>query len=212
METPRPGKASPKRLASLAKMGEAKAYAKNEILFAEGEKSDTLFILLEGRVKVFTRDSIGRELVYNILEPGELFGEMFLDGGSRSASVRATTPSKCIVLDEVQIKSLIRKHADFAETLLAVLIARLRHATHMIKDLVLNDVRGRTAALLNQMAVLEGKTRVVPATLTQQEIGDRVGATREMVNQVIAEFIKAGLMTRDQKRRLVFTKDLPVRN
>lgn len=212
MESSTPARVSPKRLASLAKMGEAKLFGKNEILFTEGQASDTLFILLEGQVKVFTRDSNGRELVFNILEPGELFGEMFLDGGPRSASVRATMPSKCIVLDEAQIKTLIRKHADFAETLLTVLIARLRRATHMIKDLVLNDVRGRTAALLNQMAVIEGRTRVVPAALTQQEIGDRVGATREMVNQVIAELIKAGLMTRDQKRRLVFTKDLPVRH
>ena len=203
---------SEERLATLAKMGDLRAYQKGEILITEGDASDALYILVSGQLKVFTRDKTGREVVYNMLDPGEMFGEMFLDGGKRSASVKATVQCQCIVLDESKISGLIKRYPDFAECLVQMLIGRLRRATNMIKGLVLNDVYGRTTALLNRHAVLEGKVRVVPQSLTQQEIADRVGATREMINHVIGELIKAGYLSRDEKRRLVFTKELPTRH
>lgn len=209
MQEPRNPTLAEQCLTTLAEMGDIKTYRKNEILITEGEKSDALFILVAGQLKVFTRDPSGRELVYNILEPGEILGEMFLDGGARSASVKAIVPSECIVLAEARIHDLIREQPNFAECLIQILIARLRRATHMIKDLVLNDVYGRTTTLLSQVAVIEGNQRVVPRRLTQQEIADRVGATREMINHVIAELIKDGLLVRDEKRRLVFTHPLP---
>ena len=198
-----------KRLAQLAKTGDLQSFEKNEILITEGEKADTLFFLISGQLKVFTRDPGGREVVYNIVEPGEMLGEMFLDGGSRSASVKATAPSQCIAIQHAEIQGLIKKHSDFAECLIQILIGRLRNATQTIKTLVLSDVYGRTTALLNRMAISEGGLRVVPSNLTQQEIADRVGATREMINHVIAELTKSGHISRDEHRRLVFTKELP---
>lgn len=199
------------RLAELAKMGELRLYSNNEMLIAEGEQSDALFILVKGKLKVFTRNPSGREVVFNILKPRELFGEMFLDGGRRSASVKAMEASECIVLEESQFRALISKHNDFAECLIQVLIARLRRSTQMVKDLVLSDVYGRTIAVLNQVATVEGKLRVVPRSLTQQEIADRVGATREMINHVIGRLIEEGSLFRDERRRLVFSKALPSR-
>lgn len=198
-----------KRLAKMAKMGVLQTFTKNETVITEGDPASSLFFLISGQLKVFTRNRGGREVVYNILEPGEVFGEMLLDGGTRSASVKATAPSQCLVLDQAQIQGLIRKHRDFAECLIEILIGRLRNATHTIKSLVLSDVFGRTTALLNQISVFEGKIRVVPASLTQQEIADRVGATREMVNHVIKDLTDAGHITRDERRRLVFSKELP---
>lgn len=204
-----PASNADKRLAQLAKMGEPRSYAKNEILITEGERSDSLFLLVSGQLKVFTRDPIGREVVYNIVEAGEMLGEMFLDGGNRSASVKAIVPSQCVVLEEAKIHSLIKKYPDFVECLIQILVARLRKATHTIRDLVLSDVFGRTTALLNTLAKSEGKLRVVPISLTQQEMADRVGATREMINHVIAELTKGGHLSRNEKRRLVCSKDLP---
>ena len=209
MQDLRPTGLDEKRLAALAEMGDVKSYRKNETIITEDEQSGALFILLAGQLKVFTRDPTGREVVYNILEPGEVFGEMFLDGGTRSASVKATVPSECIVLGEAKIHQLIREHSTFAECLIQVLIARLRRATRMIKDLVLNDVYGRTTTLLNQVAVIEDGKRVVPRRLTQQEIADRVGATREMINHVIAELIEDGFLIRDGNRRLILTDSKP---
>lgn len=197
-----------KRLERLIKMGEPRRYERNEILISEGDPSDSVLLLVSGQLKAFTRDPSGRELVYAIIEPGEIFGELFLDS-TRSASVKAVSPSQCVVLEESKVHALIRKQPDFAECLIRILSARLRNATYTIRDLVLSDVFGRTTALLSNVARSEGKLRVVPITLTQQEIADRVGATREMINHVIAELIKGGHLVRDERRRLVFSKDLP---
>ena len=196
-------------LERLTHRGQLKTYSKNEILVVEGEQSDSLFILVKGQLKVFTRDSKGREVVYNILQAGEVFGEMFLDGGNRSASVKATGPAQCVVIHQSEIRELIAAYPEFALSLIQSLIARLRNATRMIKSLVLNDVYERTATLLNQVALTEGELRIVPPNLTQQEIADRVGATREMVNHVIAELLRGNFLSRDENRRLVFSKSLP---
>ena len=211
MQDKRANLLSKELLAQLMLRGGMKAYARNEILITEGDTSDALFILVSGQLKVFTRDSKGREVVYNILQPGELFGEMFLDGGTRSASVKATVESQCILIDDTQIQELIKDYPELAECLIQSLIARLRHATQMIKSLVLNDVYERTTALLNQIALTEGDTRIVPPSMTQQEIADRVGATREMINHVLGELMRGGFVSRDEKRQLTFTKSLPTR-
>jgi CRP/FNR family cyclic AMP-dependent transcriptional regulator len=198
-------------LSQLTSRGNAKTYARNESVIVEGDVSDALFILVSGQLKVFTRDSKGRELIYNTLQPGELFGELFLDGGARSASVMAIVDSQCITVDHLDIRDFIRAYPEFAEFLIYSLINRLRHATELSKGLALHDVYERTVALLNQTAVNEGQTRVVPSAMTQQGIADRVGATREMINHIIRALMRGGFLIRDEKRRLVFKKSLPAR-
>lgn len=199
-----------KRLEEFIRLGEIRHYDKNEILTSEGDPSDSVLLLVSGQLKAFTRGPGGREVVYTMIEPGEIFGELFL-GSTRSASVKAVVSSQCVVLEEAKIHTLIRTHPDLAEGLIKILSARLRNATYAIRDLVLSDVFGRTTALLNALAKSEGKWRVVPPTLTQQEIADRVGATREMINHVISDLIKSGHLIRDDRRRLAFSKDLPRR-
>lgn len=209
MKTSSPHALPPELLAELAKQGEPRAYARNERLITEGEVSDALFILLSGELKVYTQDERGRELVYNVLRPGELFGEMFLDGGVRSASVRAMSDAQCLVIDQTLTYTLVRTYPVFAELLIRKLIGRVRHTTRLTKSLALSDVYERTAALLVQTAEEEDGVRMVPAALTQQEIADRVGATREMINRVLRELVQGGFLVRNEKRRLVLLKDLP---
>ena len=198
-------------LSQLMSHGDAKTYARNECVIVEGDVSDALFVLVSGQLKVFTRDARGRELVYNTLQPGELFGELFLDGGTRSASVKAIVNSQCIKVDHLQIRGFVRAYPEFAECLIHSLINRLRHATELSKSLALHNVYERTAVLLNQTAMNEGQMRVVPLAMTQQEIADRVGATREMINHIIKELMRGGFLIRDEKRRLVLKKSLPTR-
>jgi CRP/FNR family cyclic AMP-dependent transcriptional regulator len=203
---------SPELLSQLAQCGDAKWYARNQMLIVEGEVSDALYILITGQLKVFTQDSKGRELVYNILQPGEFFGELFLDGGLRSASVKAVVDSQCIVIDHLAIRGFMKTYPEFAECLVYKLIARLRHATQLSKSLALHDVYERTVDLLNQVALNEpGDIRVVPTSMTQQEIADRVGATREMINHILRDLTRGGFLAKDEKKRLVFTKMLPKR-
>jgi len=196
-------------LARLMTRGDLRSFARGERLITEGEVSDSLYILVVGQLKVYTRDDKGRELIYNILQPGEFLGEMFLDGGARSASVKAVVDSQCVVVDHTAIRSFMKAYPEFAECLALKLIARLRHATEQIKGLALNGVYERTVMLLNSVAVSEGNARVIPPALTQQEIADRVGATREMINHVLRDLIRGGFLAKGEERRLVITKELP---
>jgi CRP/FNR family cyclic AMP-dependent transcriptional regulator len=166
---------------------------------------------MAGRLKVFTRDDKGRELVYNVLEPGEFFGELLLDGGTRSASVKAMLDSQCVVVHENEIRQFLRDYPEFAESLILKLIARVRHATQQVRSLALDAVYERIVTLFNDIVPFEHNARSIPITITitQQEIADRVGATREMVNHVIRDLVQGGFLRRDQDQQLVVLKKLP---
>lgn len=187
-----------------------RALAAGELLFEEGDTSDTLYILLSGQLKVFTFGANGREVVYNVLEPGELLGEMFLDGEPRSASVKATMPCECLVVPGDGIRDLLRAHPDFAEFMVVNLISRLRQTTRKVRSLALEGVYERTVALLDDVAVGEGAMRRLPAKLTQGEIAGRIGATREMVNHVLRDLERGGFIVKSGTQRVI-AKPLPKR-
>lgn len=193
--------------ARLAERGDTQRYLRDEVLILEGDASDALYILIEGQLKVFSRDERGREIVFNTILPGEFFGEMFLDGGPRSASVKAVTDARCIVVNEAEMRSFMRDYPEFAECLVHKLIARLRHATRFSRALALDGAYERTIALLDEIALTEGDIRFVPPRVTQQDIADRVAVTREMINHIMRDLTRNGLIARDEKRRLVLSKD-----
>ena len=196
-------------LQRLAQRGDLHAYQRGELLIKEGELSDALYILVSGHVKVFTRDERGRELIYNMLHPGEFFGEMFLDGGTRSASAKAMDAVQCAVVGPTQFREFMQLYPEFAERLVLKLIARVRHATGQTRSLALSGVYERTVELLDSLAVDEGDLRVLPLAVTQQEIADRVGATREMINHILRDMARSGFIDRDERRRTVIIKPLP---
>lgn len=199
-------------LAELAERGDLRAYTKNEIVFSEGDRDASLYLLISGRLKVFTRDGRGRELVYNVMHPGEVFGELGLDGGSRSASVKAVEPSRCAVIGRKELRQFMRRHRDFAEYLVLTLIARLRHATRQVRGLALSDVYGRTVALLQAEVVKDGDGNPrLPPHLTQREIAARVGATREMIGQILRELQRSGVLVRDDRKGLLVSGTFPKR-
>lgn len=194
-------------LEQLLAAGDSRRYAVGEILFHQGDASDALYVLLSGRLRVYSGNANGREVVYNVLEPGDTLGELLLDGGTRSASVQAVTESECLLIRGDTLRTLIRRYPELAERLMLRLIARLRHATRTIHSLALEGVFERVTALLEESA--DGETRRVPAQLTQQEIANRIGATREMVNHVMQRLRREGYIQRDPQRRTVILKPLP---
>jgi len=203
------GRLSPELLALLGTRGNVQSFTRGALLIEEGDASDALYILVAGRLKVFTRDDKGRELVYNVLESGEFFGELLLDGGVRSASVKAMLESQCIVVHENEIRQFLCDYPEFAESLILKLIARVRHATQQVRSLALDGVYERIVTLFNEIVPFEHTAHSIPITITQQEIADRVGATREMVNHVIRDLVQGGFLRRDQDRQLVVLKKLP---
>ncbi|QIL21339.1 Crp/Fnr family transcriptional regulator [Thermomonas sp. HDW16] len=196
-------------LRRLLTAGDTRRYAAGEILFHQGDASDALYVLLSGRLRVYSGNANGREVVYNVLEPGDTLGELLLDGGPRSASVQAVTESECLVIKSDALRTLIRTYPELAERLMLRLIARLRHATRTIHSLALDGVFERVTTLLEENAVVDGETRHVPAYLTQQEIANRIGATREMVNHVMQRLRRDGYISRNAQRRTAILKPLP---
>jgi CRP/FNR family transcriptional regulator, cyclic AMP receptor protein len=182
-------------LREIASTGGVKRYPANAVLINEGDVADTLFIILAGRVKVYAGNAAGKEVILNELGPGEYVGEVPLDGGVRSASVMTLEPTTCALVTGANLREFIAQHPDFALHLIRNLIQRLRALTDSVKSLALDDVYGRVVGLLLKLAVAEGPHRVVPQRLTQQEIADRVGASREMVSRIFKELTTGGYLS-----------------
>lgn len=201
----------PALLLELSKLGELIHLTPGQLLFNEGERAECLYVLLRGHLKIFSVGRSGREVVYNIVQPIDLVGEMLLDGGSRSASVRAVGEVACSRLSIEKFHRLMEVDATLGSMVIKLLIYRLRKATLKIRSLALDDVYERVTSLLNEHAVPSGRHSSVPGFLTQQEIANRVGSSREMVNYVIRELIKGGFLARPHPRRLEIIRTLPSR-
>lgn len=191
--------------------GDVQQFAKGEILFEEGDAPDGIYVLLDGKLKVYSEAPNGRELVFNVLEPGDVLGEMLLDGGLRSASVRAMTDVRCSIVDTAILRTLVRSEPDFAEYLIRKLIARVRRLSRNAKSLAIHSVHDRVITLLEEHAVAGELGREVPRFLTQQEIANRVGASREMVNHVVRDLVNEGYIHKDAAHRMTLLKKLPRR-
>ena len=116
---------------------------------------------------------------------------------------------QCVVVGPSEFREFMKSYPEFAECLVIKLIERVRHATEQTRSLALSGVYERTVTLLNRLAEGPDGVRAVPAAVTQQEIADRIGATREMVNHILRDLVRGGFLERDEARRMVIIKDLP---
>ena len=204
-----PNRLPPSLLGELSEHGGMHRFFAGETLFEEGDASDSLYVLVEGQLKVYSRSPNGREVIYNMLSAGEIVGEMTLDGGPRSASVKAVVDSYCLVVNACQIRYLMREHPVFAECLVMMLITRLRSATRKIRSLALDGVYERVIALLEEAKLVDGDLETIPRELTQLEIANRIGASREMVNHVLRDLIRGGFIAKDSQHRMTIVRKLP---
>ena len=127
-------KISPELLAKLSDRGGQRSYARGDMLIREGEASTEVYILLAGELKAFCTDANGHEFVFNVMGPGEFFGELSLDGGLRSASVQAVSSAICVVVAQADVQAFLGEYPEFAEALVMSLISRVRAATKQAKD------------------------------------------------------------------------------
>jgi CRP/FNR family transcriptional regulator, cyclic AMP receptor protein len=194
----------------LATLGRVRSYPKNTVIITEGDSSDSLFVVLSGRVKAFVSDSEGHELILDTQGPGDYVGEMALDGKPRSASVVTLEPTTFSVVQREPLRDAIRRNPDFALEMLSKVIERARDATDNVKNLALLDVYGRVARLLLNMAVeVDGKLRI-PDKITQQEIAERVGASRDMVSRIFRDLTVGGYIS-VENRIITINKKPPAR-
>ena len=197
-------------LRQIASRGGVRTFASNTVLVTEDDRSDALFIILSGRVKAYGSAEDGREVVYNTQGVGEYFGEMTLDGGPRSASVMTLEATTCAVVPGAEVRQFLTENPDFALHVITKLIRLARASTEHVKSLALDDVYGRVTKLLRQLAREDDGVLAVPDKLTQQDIAERVGSSREMVSRVFKPLTEGGYVE-VRGGRIVLLKKLPAR-
>jgi CRP/FNR family cyclic AMP-dependent transcriptional regulator len=198
-------------LRPLALRGCVRSYRKNTVIINEGDVGDSLFVLLQGRVKVYSTDAGGREITYNIVEHGDYFAEMWLDGGPRSASVMTLEPSVCSVVEGAALRQHLAEQPEFALHLVTQVIRRARAATETARNMALLDVYGRVIVTLeNQRGPAAPDAPITLTQITHQNIANRVGASREMVSRLLKDLEKGGYIQLGVKR-ITLLKKLPAR-
>ena len=197
-------------LRAIAARGSVRSFPSQAVLVTEEDMSDALFIILSGRIKAYGSNSEGQEVVYGTHGPGEYFGEMMIDGGPRSASVMTLEPTSCAVVPGANVREFLAQNPDFALHLIKKLIRLARSSTEHDKSLALDDVYGRVTKLLRTLARDEDGVLTVPDKLTQQDIAERVGSSREMVSRVFKPLTEGGYVA-TRSGRIVLLKKLPAR-
>jgi len=197
-------------LQAIARKAVIKSYEKNAIVVTEGEFTKSLYVIITGRIKVYLDDENGKELVLDSKGPGEYFGEMVLDEGPRSASVVTTEPSTFAVIATAVFKDLLVKHPEIALIVIKNLIRMARGLDENVRSLAMLDVYGRVSRMLLDLAVEQRGMLVIPEKLTQQEMANRVGTSREVINRILRD-LTAGGYIRIEDKTIIINKPLPPR-
>ena len=201
---------TPEELSAISAHAQTRSFPKHAVILNEGDRTDTLYVILEGRVKIFVADADGNEVVFHVQGTGEYFGEMMLDEGPRSASVMTLEPSRFLVVPKAELKAFLARHPDFAVRMMEKLIHRVRSLTERVKTLSLMDVYGRVARLLLELAEERDGKLVIVGRLTQQEIASRVGASRAMVSRILKDLVTGGYLSL-QRDRILLNRQPPLR-
>ncbi len=196
-------------LATISSHAVTKKFPKNTIIISEGDQTDSLYVILSGKVKAFLSDEHGKEVILDIQGPGEYFGEIaLLDDAPRSASVMTTEPSRFSIISKNEFKKCLANNPDIAITLIKELTHRIRMLTDNVKGLALRDVYGRVTATLSNLAKAEDGKLAIREKLTQQDIANMVGASREMVSRIFKDLTTGGYI-RTEDKRITIVKKLP---
>jgi CRP/FNR family cyclic AMP-dependent transcriptional regulator len=197
---------------ALAALGVQRRYRRGTLLIQEGETGDTLYIVLQGRLRAYLADTSGKELTLGLYGPLEYVGEMSLDGGPRSANVEALEGSLCSVVRRETLLAYIASHPEFALELMGRLIRRARLATESARSVALIDVYGRLVRLLNQLACEPDPQglRALRERITHQAMAQHLACSREMVSRLMRDLETGGYVA-VRERCIWLLKPLPAR-
>jgi CRP/FNR family cyclic AMP-dependent transcriptional regulator len=196
-------------LEAIAARGGTRSFPAHAILINEGDRTDSLYLVLSGRVKVYSSGDSGREVVLDELGPGDYLGELSLDGEKRSVSVKTLVPTTCCIVQGVELRHFLAQHPDFAVHLTYKLIRMVRRLTEQVKSLALQDVYSRVVRVLMENSAPDGDRRLVRQRFTQQDIADRAGSSREMVNRVMKELTVGGYVSLGEDKQIIIHRKLP---
>jgi CRP/FNR family transcriptional regulator, cyclic AMP receptor protein len=198
----------PRDLSALARIARLREAKEGEILFSKAAKGDSLFIVVKGSVKIFSKSSTGKSKTFAYLETKDFFGEMgLLGGGVRSAAAMALDASVLLTIHRKDFESLLRRKPELSLALLRALCDRLDKADREIESFSFNSVLGRTAGILLQLGKKYGKASakglLIDKDISHRELADMAGTAREMVSRVLGRFTRAGCLASSQGRLLL---------
>ena len=181
---------------------------KGQVLFKEGQEGDRLYVVVHGKIKLGTTSADGRENLLSILGPGEMFGELSLfDPEPRTSTATAVTDARLVSLAHDAVMGLVTSSPQTSLELLRRLAQRLRKSNEVLADLVFADVPGRVAKAIMDLGERFGVQKEdglhVNHDLTQEELAQLVGASRETVNKALADFASRGWVKLEPRAVLV---------
>jgi len=200
------------RLQKLAQMGRPFHCQRETLLLRQGEVSDQILIVLQGRMRVYTSNREGRQLTLAEVKAVDMVGEMSLDGGGRSANVQTIDPCVCVSIERKVLLDFVRQEPEFAMDLMCRVIARARMATRQASDLALLNAYHRLTQWLDQHAQTdEGNgLRYVPKIKNQTELAQQLGCSREMISRLMKDLEQNGYL-KVQGQHFLLCKALPQR-
>lgn len=198
-------------LRALARRGEVRRVRKGTRLITENDVGETIYLVVQGRLRAFSVGTDDREVTYGIYGPGEYVGEMSLDGGPRSADVEVIEPGVVVLVTRRTLEAHLAAEPQFAFELLAKVIRRARHATLSLRQIALNDVYGRLKGFLESQAqpLPDGTFTLEPAP-SQKEISQVIGCSREMVTRVMKDLERGGYVE-SGRRHVRILRALPAK-
>jgi CRP-like cAMP-binding protein len=193
----------PKELDALIPVARTVSLGKREELFHKGDEGAQAYVVIRGKLKALTTSEDGDDVVFSILGPGEVFGEIALLGGTpRTATVTAIDPCELLIIDRRDFLSVLRGHPDVAINLLDVLAQRMKRVSELVEDTLFLNLPLRLAKKLASLSQAYGQPHAqglrLDLNLSQEEWGDLVGTTRESINKQLRAWTEEGLITIDQ--------------
>jgi CRP/FNR family cyclic AMP-dependent transcriptional regulator len=196
-------------LGFIAEYASPRSYAKGCVIISEGDEALALYVILSGELRVYTTTHCGKEIILRVLGAGDYFGELTLfDDATRSASVKATEACELLALPKGKLAECLALRPQLYAKLLRDVSFMVRRTTDDLKRVASMDVYQRVVKLLLELATRQGDDLVVAQRLTQQELANRVCASREMVSRVLQGLVAGGYITLD-RRQVTIRKKLP---
>lgn len=194
----------------LATHAVVRRYRKNTIVIGKGEESDTMYVVLSGRLRVYLDDEHGNELIIRLLGPGDVFGELaMLSGAPRSANVMTTEDCELSVISRLHFMECLAANSQIGFRIIRGLVHRIQEMTEEISTLALLDVYGRVRSMLEKLAQERDGKRITNR-MTHQEMANMVGSSREMVSRILRDLRVGGYIS-IQGKRIIIEKELPPR-
>jgi CRP-like cAMP-binding protein len=199
---------SDKEIAEIASRSQFMTFKKDDVIIFESEEGNSLYVILEGMVKISRTNEDYKEVILAILGERDFFGEMsVLDGALRSADAIALSKVQVIRIDAHVFLELLEKHPKIAISLLRELVSRLRKTDHQIKSISLADAVGRVASTIIRLANDVGRQKrgrvEIDNFASQQEIANYAATSRETISRVLSMFEREGLIEREMNKIII---------